>query len=315
MNINIRTTGKWILAGEHTVLRGGPALVFPFEGKQFCLSYTDSADEFSKWTKQKPQENFELKSVFEGKTGPDYQILFYGLVDRCLELLNIPRKNLNGFVKIDSDLPLGGGLGASAALCVAVVKWLHYLGYIEESKLYEMSRNLENNFHGESSGVDIAVALSGKPLYFKRDGTRLPFTPSWKPQLYLSYSGQKGLTQQCVEKVKNWMEIYPNKGLEIDTLMIQAVEHAKSALIDSSITHAECLEQLKSTIDEAEFCFKAWGLTEGSVQREIDSLKSHGALAAKPTGSGGGGYILSLWGAVPPEDLLKNKLIPCWSFE
>jgi mevalonate kinase len=42
----------------------------------------------------------------------------------------------------------------------------------------------------------------------------------------------------------------------------------------------------------------------------MEMLKKAGAVAVKPTGSGGGGYVLSLWTTQPPEELL-SKLIPC----
>jgi mevalonate kinase len=292
MNVHIETTGKWILAGEHAVLRGCGALVFPLESKKFILDYDASDSDF--------------KAQFGGSTGADYQILFYGLVDRVLEILKIPRKNLTGSVNITSELPLGSGLGASAALCVAVVKWMHALGYVAEQNLYEHSRALENVFHGESSGVDVAVALSGKPLFFQRNGVMRPLDIAWKPKLYLSYCGQRGLTQQCVEKVKNWIQKNPYN--KVDAEMAAAVELAMQALV---INSSNVSTDLLSAINQAAHCFHQWGLDDGLVREEMDMLRDHGALAVKPTGSGGGGFILSYWQNDPP-DKLKSKLISCW---
>lgn len=34
------TYGKWILVGEHAVVRGHAALVFPIKGKKLTLSYS-----------------------------------------------------------------------------------------------------------------------------------------------------------------------------------------------------------------------------------------------------------------------------------
>jgi mevalonate kinase len=294
MNIHIETTGKWILAGEHAVLRGCGALVFPLESKKFILDYQANTH--------------DLAAHFNGSTGKDYQILFYGLVDRVLEILKIPRKNLTGTVNIASELPLGSGLGASAALCVAVVKWMHALGYVAESDLYEQSRVLENVFHGESSGVDIAVALSGKPLYFRRDGEMRSLEAVWRPKLYLSYCDQRGLTQQCVEKVKNWIQKNPQN--KVDQEMACAVELAMQALENPGY-ESGVSTGLISAINQAAHCFHQWGLDDGLVREEMDLLRDHGALAVKPTGSGGGGYILSYWQNDPPEKL-KAKLISCW---
>jgi mevalonate kinase len=296
MSVHIETTGKWILAGEHAVLRGCGALVFPLESKKFILDYEANDQDF--------------EAQFSGTTGSDYQILFYGLVDRVLEILKIPRKNLLGVVKIRSELPLGSGLGASAALCVAVVKWLHAMGYVAEKDLHELSRSLENVFHGESSGVDVAVALYGKPLFFQRNCEMRILDIAWKPKLYLSYCGQRGLTQQCVEKVKNWIDKNPHN--TVDQEMAASVDLAMQVLLKR-----ECQDMagvstgLISAINQAAHCFHQWGLDDGLVREEMDLLRDHGALAVKPTGSGGGGFILSYWQNDPPEKL-KSKLISCW---
>lgn len=304
MSVHIETTGKWILAGEHSVLRGCGALVFPLASKKFILDYEKSDKDFA--------------VDFAGTTGADYRILFYGLVDRVLEILKIRRKDLTGQVMITSELPLGSGLGASAALCVAVVRWMHELGFVSEDNLYELSLSLENVFHGESSGVDIAVALYGKPLFFKRHGERRPFDVAWKPKFYLSYCGQRGLTQQCVEKVKNWIQKNPSN--KVDQEMALAVELAMQSLLSQKYAPKPNVSPLDdelvssvliSAINQAAHCFHQWGLDEGIVREEMDLLRDHGALAVKPTGSGGGGYVLSYWQNDPPADL-KSKLISCW---
>ncbi|MGC8107782.1 hypothetical protein, partial [Salmonella enterica] len=70
--------------------------------------------------------------------------------------------------EVESTLPVGAGLGASAALSVAVGRWFVSRNAIEETKLFEFCRELENLFHGESSGVDVAVAIESRGLHFER---------------------------------------------------------------------------------------------------------------------------------------------------
>ena len=291
------SSGKWILAGEHAVLRGSRALVFPLPAMQMKLQYEES--------------DHDLHAHFRGPTGENYQLLFYGLVDRALEILGRPRKDLKGSITLESNIPLGNGLGASAALCVAVGRWLADLGWVDTAKLESFCRELENLFHGESSGVDVAVVLSNRPLCFSRFAPSEHFNVQWKPEIYLSSSGQKGLTHACVQQVKDFIRHNPVLGQELDDRMSEAVESIRSLLLQSDKNQNDRLSDLVRAINQARYCFENWGLTSGMVDREMQLLVEAGALAVKPTGSGGGGYVLSLWDKEPPA-ALKSKLISVW---
>ena len=83
--------------------------------------------------------------------------------------------------QISNSIPVGAGLGASAALCVAVGRWICWKGWLAESELPEFCRKLEDLFHGESSGVDVAVAISEKGLHFERNGARYTVSANWNP--------------------------------------------------------------------------------------------------------------------------------------
>ncbi|WP_374028832.1 mevalonate kinase [Bdellovibrio bacteriovorus] len=293
IDFTCKSFGKWILAGEHAVLRGVPALVFPIQSRNLELSYA------------KGEQPLELRLV--GDHGKDLQLLVWGVLEKACEIKKISRSELKGTLLLESSIPVGAGMGASAALCVALTRWLGHLGYVNEADFYEFARDLENLFHGESSGVDIAVALSGEGLYFIRNGARKPLKTAWKPQWYISYSGKRGVTVDAVNKVKDLILKNPSLGEKIDAKMAKAVEIAERAL---QMDAKEGLSVLAEAIDLAGQCFEQWGLNEGAPAKHIEWLREQGALAVKPTGSGGGGYVLSLWDHEPPQETL-NKLIPC----
>ena len=289
-----KTCGKWILSGEHSVLRGCPALVFPLRDRQLELFYEPSKG--------------ELKLELVGSHGQELQLLFWGVLERVCELKKISRGSLSGELRITNSIPVGAGMGASAAFCVAITRWFENLGHVPASEIYEFSRQLENLFHGESSGVDIAVALSEKPLIFTRGKERSDFTPAWQPKMYISYSDKRGVTVDCVNKVKNLLLKHPHLGEKIDREMLQSVQACIKAL---SSLDEDRINKLAEGIDQAAACFQQWGLTEGSTEKHMQWLQEQGALAVKPTGSGGGGYILSLWEEDPPL-LIREKLISCF---
>ncbi len=285
--------GKWILAGEHSVIRGGPALVFPVYAKSLSLVYTANDE--------------PANCEFAGETGNEFKLLFWGVMQKGLELTGKSGLELHGKFEFTSSVPVGAGLGASATLCVTIAKWFLKQSLIEESGVYEFARQLENLFHGESSGVDIAVALSGKALHFERNGERYEFEPQWQPHWYISHTGKRGITSECVTKVKKLWQKDARLGQQLDQEMKAAVEKAEKALSHPS---DDAISELTSAIEQAAKCFEKWGLAGGEVQTHMQALVKAGALATKPTGSGDGGYVLSLWSAPPTDFIPQFGLIP-----
>lgn len=285
--------GKCILVGEHAVLRGVPSLVVPLKSRSLHLQY------------EKKSAHLEL--VLKGDHGVDLKALVESVLLKAYELKGISRDSLQGRLTLESAVPVGAGMGASATLCVALTRWLGFLGYVQESEYYEFARQLENLFHGESSGVDIAVALTGEGLRFLRYGDRKPLQMNWQPRWYISYSGKRGVTVDAVNKVKAFIAKDPVFGAQVDEQMAQAVVKAEYALAQNAQNGFPLLVE---AIELGAKCFEQWDLIAGEPAEHMAWLKKSGASAVKPTGSGGGGYVLSLWKNSPPADVLE-KLIPC----
>jgi mevalonate kinase len=115
---------------------------------------------------------------------------------------------------------------------------------------------------------------------------------TWQPHWYLSYCGHRGVTADCIDRVKAMAETEPESSYKLDVQMQEAVLEAQAAL---RMPKGEGLPKLAKAINKARGCFEFWGLVEGGLERHMHQLLQEGALAVKPTGSGGGGYVLSLW--------------------
>ncbi len=270
--------GKWIRVGEHAVLRGCKALVFPLKSKSLTLNFSNQAD--------------TITANFSGEHADSLQLLFFSILEHGLSLIDRSINAQTGYFILENDIPIGTGLGASAALCTAVAKWFTWKNYIKPEQLMSFAQELEDLFHGKSSGLDIAGSLSSAGIIYKQGHTK-ELNPRWLPSWSLSYSGHIGITAHCVKKVEGMWEKDPKKAKSIDNKMAHSVELAIKAL--NSPSKREGLALLIHAMEEANQCFSLWGLIDDNMNRHLSQLKELGALTSKPTGSGSGGFILSLW--------------------
>jgi mevalonate kinase len=278
------THGKWILAGEHAVLRGHPALVFPIPDKTFILHYQAS--------------NAPLTLDCLGEYCSIIQPLFWRVIEHGLSLINKPLHTFRGHVQVQSNIPIGVGLGASAALCVAISRWFHALHFISYENIQVFAQDLEHLFHGKSSGLDVAGVAAQSGIFFQQ-GRSSMLQQAWSPAFRLSTCGDVGMTAPCIQQVQAIRETNAARAEAIDLQMKDSVLEARAALEDPS---AAAIEHLSHAIQSAADCFQQWGLITPNLQGHMQALRDAGALAVKPTGSGGGGYVVGLWPSITPEN-------------
>ena len=286
--LKFRTCAKWILCGEHSVLRAGRALAFPVESRYLDFEYQSCSEDLS----------LEVSHPSTDLHSTGVEMAFWGVLEKALQSLNLSRSKIQGRLKLSSNIPVGAGMGTSAVVCVSLAKWFTGLGYLPKENQYNFAKSLENLFHGESSGVDIAAVLNNHGIEFQKPDLIRVFKPAWKPHFYLSYCGRRGVTADCVRRVQKLIEKEPLKGQKIDEDMQKSVEMAKEALSNKGL-----ISKLVTALHLAEFCFQRWSLVGRELSEHMSFLKQNGALATKPSGSGDGGFVLSLWETPPPVEL------------
>ena len=290
-------SGKWVLAGEHSVLKGVNAIALPRRDIGLTLSFESAAD----FTIEPGVED-----GVENDGGADFIVEPAGAFVLIRELLDSVADSVEGDgksflspkgkLKIESNIPIGAGLGSSAALCVALTRWMAEPLSLVESAWVEFATQLEHRFHGRSSGMDVAVISAGEAVSFVQGRGVLPLGIKRLPVFTFHDTGLRSRTIDCVLKVEKFRETHPLSGVRVDETMAVASRLAMEGLILFDSGQSERgLQLLADSMRKSQECFYSWQLVPDDVRRMEQELLARGALAVKVTGAGEGGMLVALW--------------------
>jgi len=277
-DFSIELPAKWVLSGEHSVLRGKTALSFPHQPFVLKLSYRDQAT--------------------LNITANPFQSQIKSLIARSLEFLNQSEAAFrSGEIDIQSQIPIGAGLGSSAALCAAIARLVLWKTRGDLSLWIPLSTHLEDVFHGKSSGMDVSTIALGRPILFSmKDQAMVLKNVGRLPRFELYDSGVRGLTRECVERVRYWHNQNPHMTELLDNQMDEATREALSGLQQFQTDEAQGERRIANAMNQAQACFETWGLLTPQLLSQKHELLKQGALAVKLTGAGLGGFWVALWG-------------------
>jgi mevalonate kinase len=257
--------GKVLLLGEHSVVYGHPALAAALD-----LRVTVEVE---------PDEKIARLDLPGGFPVPAAVLDAVGILARAAG-------HRGGFVvKVRSELPLGGGLGSSAALGVALAR--AFKPGCEPDEAAALAMHLERVLHGSPSGVDPAICARGGVIEFvKADPPRI--------------ENVRG---------KAWLCVAPTgiaRGTHT-TVMPLAQRRATDPRVDQKLTRLgelarrgrPAFEQgdgkaLGALFDEAHAVLQELGVSCKELDETVTRLRAGGALGAKLTGAGGGGAAIGL---------------------
>ncbi len=301
--------GKAILLGEHAVVYGQPALAMSLE---FGLRVV-------RWNvTEKPGLTLHLPAIgLSATSAPETP---FGNILKLLDE-SLPGSPTGLRLKVAGRLPLGAGLGGSAALSVALVRAVGELRGIalDASAVRRHAHELEKIFHGSPSGLDDSLAAyGGLALFCRRSEILEALKASWpgsealsgtllrldapRPPLLVGHTNVPRDTRVMVEKVRIFQEVTPSRAEalfgEIGRITLEGVEalrrHDWSKLGQAMNRNQEKLRELELSCNE--------------IETMISLSLEHGALGAKLTGAGGGGCVLAL----TPETSIRAKIADAW---
>jgi mevalonate kinase len=212
-------------------------------------------------------------------------------------------------VKVEGELPPGMGLGFSAAASVAVARAVEgLLPRADGDSVRERATAWERVFHGNPSGVDVAAAMQGGFVRFRRgEGVQRVF-PARALLLCVGSTGSPASTKVMVEGVAALRERNPEVFAKTLDGIAALVENAHLA-IEKGDVHA-----LGELLNLNQMLLAGWMLSTSQLEELCAAAREAGALGAKLTGSGGGGAMVALAGAADDGEAMARaaRIVEAW---
>ena len=317
--------GKIILFGEHFVVHGTKAILAAID-KRVTVTSTFTENKTIKVDSQLGTIEVPISSSYE-----EVKSEFRPFVYLANKIIN-SEQNVSGLeITIDSDIPIGVGLGSSSACCVAAAASICGLfkevsssgagGFgndaetlvekEEREKIYGMSMDAEETIFPDTSGADCAVCQYGGIIgYHGHNGvidlhnTQKIVSYEIPANLVIVNSMIQHSTKRSVEKVRKFKENNEKRFSELCDLANQLIDHYDKlgrdiGVLEDMIKNDVTAIGLKMT--ENQKYLEEIQVSNDTLRDMISSLKEI-SLGTKITGAGDGGCIIAL---VKDENLDK----------
>jgi hydroxymethylglutaryl-CoA reductase len=204
----------------------------------------------------------------------------FGVADRGFDILAASR------------IPIGMGLGSSAAFAAAAIRAFNILldRKLTEVQVDRLTFQCEELTHGMPSGVDNHLAVFGEPVLFSKGSSMRtrPILLGEIPPLVIASSGQRGNTKEQVLAVRSRYE----KNETLYTTIFDEID--KMSVAGATALCERDYELLGSLMNVCHGFLNAIEVSTPELEVMIRIARDAGAIGAKLTGAGGGGSIVAL---------------------
>ncbi|MCL2157642.1 MAG: mevalonate kinase [Methanobrevibacter sp.] len=277
--------GKTILFGEHAVVYGEPAIAGAVN-RRATVKIKKSTNDLSILKSEDLGFEVELdtkKGTYTLKKGKP------GIIRYILESLSKGHDHSPIEMDLSLAIPIGSGLGSSAAVTVATLAALYqYHGKKFNKKfLAKQAHEVELKVQGIASPLDTSVSTYGGLVYLSRDKKIVKFKNNSNLSFVIGYTMKHGNTGKMVKSVKALKNKYPKIFNPIIKTIGEITDEAKVAIVNNDKKRlAELMNCNQGLLDSL-------GVNTKELSRMVYISRKHGAIGSKLTGAGGGGSIIA----------------------
>ncbi|MCS7097704.1 MAG: mevalonate kinase [Candidatus Methanomethyliaceae archaeon] len=307
MKVTFSAPGKITIFGEHAVVYGRPAIVGSID-KRIYVTMERRNDNCIKIL----AEDLSFKGL-SIKIGDRIEV---EANDRILEALKYIVKAIeiaseyinekSGMnISISSEMPVGAGLGTSAAITVATLAAYSYiLGHeLSLNEIAKLGHTVELTVQGIASPMDTTISTFGGLIYLMPNVGFEQLSLNNELDLILGHVKRDESTAKMVKKVREIKE-RNEKIIEMIMSSIGAIaEEGKWAIIKGDVEKLGLLMNINHGLLES------LGVSTKLINDMVYASRNVGAIGAKLTGAGGGGCIIALCPGRKKEVSLAIKLV------
>jgi len=284
---------KIILFGEHFVVHGTPAILAAID-KRVTVTSSFTENKTIRVNSKLGTLDVPISSSYK-EVKNEFRPFVY-LANKMID----SNQNANGLeITIDSDIPIGVGLGSSSACCVAAAGSIFGLfKELSSEENLKMSIEAEKTIFPDTSGADCTVCTYGGMIEYpsveKIDNT-------FDLNLLIANSMIPHNTKNSVEKVNKFKENDEERFSQLCDLETKLIDEVIIAMKNNdATTFGLKMSENQKYLEEIQ-------ISNDTLRDMISSLKEI-SLGAKITGAGDGGCIIAL---VKDENMDKvTALLP-----
>jgi len=289
--------GKVILFNEHFVVYGIPAVVSAVGAKTTALVVRKPGSGYDLRDERSETPGYKAEKLQQQKES----------LDIMLKFMNIDTQQDHYEITLRGDLIAASGVGASAASCAAIARaFSQELGLnFSDEKVNEAAYEGEKGYHGTPSGIDNTAATYGGLIWYRREGSAqlMERMQLREPvEIVMGNTGKVADTKTVVAGVRERKEKEPEKYGRLFQSADELVRTARKELEDFN------LEKVGTYMNENHRLLQEIGVSSPELDALVKLARDSGALGAKLTGTGRGGYMVALTPGRELQDEVANQI-------